>query len=118
MKHLYKYAKSCLTVLLIHRDGVLDRRKDKNSLLFSHLTVRLNCYSDVTLRFINRICSVNISLGAPGSRHISTVVQEVLSELKSMSPAEWEESSLLSTEKKFKKKEKKSQCCVQAAFGT
>lgn len=62
--------------------------------------MQLNCYSDATFRFINGMCSVNISLGAPGPRHISTVVQEVLSELKSMSPAEWVKSSLLSTEKK------------------
>lgn len=34
MKHLYRYAKSCLTVQLIHRDGVSDRRRDKNSLCF------------------------------------------------------------------------------------
>lgn len=34
MKPLYKFAKSCLSVLLIYRDGVSDRRRDKTSLCF------------------------------------------------------------------------------------
>lgn len=47
---------------------VSDRGRDKKDPLLSHLTVRLNCYSDVMLRFINEICSVNISPGASGAQ--------------------------------------------------
>lgn len=47
------------------------------------------------LQFINKLYPVSSSAGASGSRHISPVVQEVLSELKSISAAKGEEKSLL-----------------------
>lgn len=53
------------------------------------------------LRFISKICSVNISAGASGARRISSLVQEVLSELKSI-PAKEEEKFLLLQKKKKK----------------
>lgn len=59
------------------------------------------------------MCSVNIPAGASGPGRISSLVQEVLSELKSI-PAKGEESFLLLP----KKKKKMCPCRSQAVFGT
>lgn len=51
------------------------------------------------LQFINVLYSVNIYRGASGPRPISPVVQEVLSELKSMSTAKGEKSFFTASKK-------------------
>lgn len=58
--------------------------------------------------------SVNISPGASGCRLISLVVQEVLSELKSMNTAKGEKKKIIFTASK----KKWYPCCIQAVFGT
>lgn len=105
---LCKHAKICLS-LPWHSLRQKEGREDL--FLPIKLLKRLNCYSNAGLT--QCIYSVNISTGASGSRYILLLVQEVLSKLKSMSPAKEGKSFLLLP----KKRKKRYSCCIQTVFG-